>query len=55
MPVSPRLASAPTKGAIVNLAVIAVYGPTLGAEEEAKDSFYDDLQDAVNSVTAETC
>ncbi len=36
----------------MNLAVIAVYAPTLDAAEEVKDSFYDDLQDAVNRVPA---
>ncbi len=40
------------KGEIVNLIVIAVYAPALNAEEEAKDSFYDDLQDAVDRVSA---
>ncbi len=49
---SPRLVSARTKGAVANLTVIAVYAPTLNAEEEAKDSFYGNLQDVVNSVTA---
>ncbi len=27
---------------------MAVYAPTLNSEKEAKDSFYDDLQDAVD-------
>ncbi len=52
MPVSPRLASARMKGVTVNLIVIALYAPALDAEEEAKDSFYGNLQDAVHSVTA---
>ncbi len=38
------------KGAKMNLIGIAVYAPTLGAEEEVKDSFYADLQDAVDRV-----
>ncbi len=29
---------------------MAVYAPTLDSGEEAKDSFYDDLQDAVDRV-----
>ncbi len=36
----------------MNLTVVAVYVPTLDAAEEAKDSFYDDLQDAVGRVPA---
>ncbi len=50
LPASPRLASAHTKGAIVNLTVIAVYAPTLDAEEGVKASFYDDRQGTVGSV-----
>ncbi len=50
MPISSRLASAPLKGTTVNLTVVAVYAPTLDAAEETKDSFYDDLQDAVSRV-----
>ncbi len=34
----------------MNLTVVAVYAPTLGAAEEAMDSFNDDLQDAVDRV-----
>ncbi len=48
--ISSRLASARLKGTTVNLTVIAVYAPKLDATEEAKDSFYDDLQDAVDRV-----
>ncbi len=29
---------------------MAVHAPTLGSEEETKDSFYDDIQDAVDRV-----
>ncbi len=36
--------------ALACLTVIAVYAPTLDAEEEAKGSVYDDLQDAVDNV-----
>ncbi len=43
-------ASTQLKGTTVNLTVVAVYAPTLNAAEEAKDSFYDDLQDAVDRV-----
>ncbi len=50
VPISSRLASALLKGTAVNLTVIAVYVPTLDAAEETKDSFYDDLQDAVGKV-----
>ncbi len=39
LPVSPRLTSARLKGVLVNLTVEAVYDPTLGAAQEAKDSF----------------
>ncbi len=34
----------------MNLTVVAVYAPTLDATREAKDSFHDDLQDAVDRV-----
>ncbi len=34
----------------MNLTILAVYVPTLDAAEERKDSFYDDLQDAVGRV-----
>ncbi len=47
VPISSRVASAWLKGTTVNFAVIAVYAPALDAAEETKDSFYDDLQDAV--------
>ncbi len=50
VPISSRLASARLNGATVNLTVIAVYAPTLDAAEETKDSFCDDLQDAVGRV-----
>ncbi len=50
MPISSRLASARLKGTTVNLTIVPVYAPTLGAAEEAKDSFNDDLQDAVDRV-----
>ncbi len=52
VPISSRLASARLKGTTVNLTVVSVYAPTLDAAEEAKDSFYDDLQDAVDRVPA---
>ncbi len=55
VPISSRLASGRLKGTTVNLTVVAVYAPTLDAAEEAKDSFYDDLQHAVNRAPAETC
>ncbi len=50
VPISSRLASARIKGTTVNLTVIAVYAPTFDAAEETKDSFYDELQDAVGIV-----
>ncbi len=50
--ISSRHASARMKGVILKLIIIAVYAPTLDAEENAKDSFYDDVQDAVDSVPA---
>ncbi len=37
---------------MVNLTVVAAYAPTLDAAEEANDSLYDYLQDAVDRVTA---
>ncbi len=49
-PISPRLTSVPLKGVSVNLTVEAIYAPTLDATEEAKGSFYDDLQDAIDST-----
>ncbi len=52
LPISSRLANARLKGTTVNLIVVAVYAPTLDAAEEAKGSFYDDLQDAVDRVPA---
>ncbi len=52
MPISSRLASARLKGTTMNLTVIAGYALTLDAAEETKDSFYDDLQDAVGRVPA---
>ncbi len=36
----------------MNLTVKTVYAPTLDAAEEAKDSFYDDLQDTDDRVPA---
>ncbi len=50
VPISSRLASARLKGTTMSLTIVAVYAPTLGAAEEARDSFYDDLQDAVDRV-----
>ncbi len=50
VPISSRLARALLKGTTVNLTVIAVYAPTLDAAQERKNSFYDDLQDAVGRV-----
>ncbi len=52
VPISSRLTSARPKGKTVNLTVVAVYAPTLDAAEEAKDSFNDDFQGAVNRVPA---
>ncbi len=43
------------KGTTVNLTIIVYYSqyaPTLDAAAEAKDSFYDDLQAAVDRVPA---
>ncbi len=34
----------------MNLTVIAAFAPTLDGAEETKDTFYDDLQDAVGRV-----
>ncbi len=34
----------------VNFTVIAVFAPTLDAAGETKDSFFDDLQDAVGRI-----
>lgn len=38
------------KTVTVNLPAIAVFVRKFGAEKEAKDSFYDDLQDAIDSA-----
>ncbi len=48
VPISHHLASARLRGTMVNLTFEAVYAPTLDAAEEARDAFYDDLQDAVD-------
>ncbi len=48
--ISPRFASAHLKGATVNVSVVAVNAQTLNAVEEAKDYFYGDLQDAIDSA-----
>ncbi len=52
MPITPRFASAHLKRATGNLTVLAVQARTFDAEEKAKDSFYDDLQDAIDSASA---
>ncbi len=39
-------------GWAVDLITVAVYAPTLCAAEDAKDSFYDDLHDVVDRVSA---
>ncbi len=36
----------------MNFIVISAYAPTLDAEDEAKYSFYDNLEDAIRSVPA---
>ncbi len=46
MPTSSRLASARIKEVIVDLAVIVINAPTTHAEEEARKSCYDYLQEA---------
>ncbi len=48
--ISQRIASTHLKGAIVNLFVVAVYAATLDVAEDAKDSFYDDLQGAIDTA-----
>ncbi len=50
MKISPRLAGAYMKGVIMNRIAMSVYAPTLDAEEDAKDSFYNDIQHAIDSV-----
>ncbi len=50
VPISPCLTRAHLKGVTVNRIVVAVYHPMLDAEEEAKDSFYDDLQEAMDNA-----
>ncbi len=50
VPISPRLAITRLKRTTVNITVVAVYVPTLDAAEEAGNSFYDDLEDAVDRV-----
>ncbi len=50
VPISSRVACARLKGTTVSLTVIAVYASMLDAAEETKDSFNDDLQDAVGRV-----
>ncbi len=51
-PISPHLASAHMKRAVVNLKVIIICVLFPDAEEEAKDTFYDDLQFVVGRVPA---
>ncbi len=53
MPISPRFASVHLKGATGNLAVLAVQVRAFDAEEEAKDSFYDDPKAAIDSAPTE--
>ncbi len=52
VPISSRLAGARLKGTTVNLTVVGVYVPTRDTVEEAKDSFYDDLQDGIDRFEA---
>ncbi len=54
VPISPRLASTCLKGATVNLPVVAVYAPTLDEAEEVQGSYYDGLQDAIDSASLGT-
>ncbi len=52
VPIPSRLASVRLKSTTVNLTVVAAYAPTLDVAEEAKDSFYANLRDAVDRVPA---
>ncbi|CAI9726958.1 Hypothetical predicted protein [Octopus vulgaris] len=49
-PISHRLALVRLKGQISNVSVIAVYAPTLNADDADKMQFYADLQAAVDDV-----
>jgi exonuclease III len=49
-PVSPRIAVARFKGSPLNLTVIAIYAPTSSADPSVKDTFYEDLQEALNQT-----
>ncbi len=48
--ISPCFVSIHLKRAVINLTVILIYIPTPYAEEEAKASFWDNLQDAIDST-----
>ncbi|CAE1289567.1 unnamed protein product [Acanthosepion pharaonis] len=50
-PVSPRLARVRLRGALFNISIIAVYAPTLDADEVTKDVFYDSLQTVMNGIS----
>lgn len=49
-PISPRLAKIRLKGQISPVTVIAVYAPTLNSDDQAKDDFYDALEQTLRNV-----
>ena len=49
-PVNSRLAYARFKGRLFNISIVSVYAPTLNADDEIKDEFYNDLQYIMNRI-----
>ncbi len=49
-PISERIATARFKGSLTNMSVIAVYAPTLQADETVKSEFYEQLQATMDRI-----
>ncbi|CAE1287454.1 unnamed protein product [Acanthosepion pharaonis] len=50
-PVSSHLARVRLRGALFNISIIAVYAPTLDADEVTKDAIYDSLQAVMDGIS----